>query len=176
MKKLIVRWGVFTISVTSLVPIFSSSSYAATPTPNVVGCSPGELVVITSNTSHQNLIYQTFFQGPSTGTANELNNNTLNFSVTATAGAQANFIFASLNGQISGGISQSTSAQYGSTVKVNVSAGKTTYVGYVARYDAITGYTTNVDSTCHFSPDVSFSAKAPTVDGWIQSSSPVTSN
>ena len=149
---------------------------AAAPNPDVIGCTPQELVIITSNVSHQTVVYQTFFTGPAVGTATEMKTYTQTFSVSASVGGQADFIFGSLNGQISGGISQSLTANYGSTYQVTVAKGVTTYVAYVSRYDAISGYTTNQSSTCQESAPVYFTATAPTTNGWIQSSSPITSN
>lgn len=144
--------------------------------PHVKGCIPGPVNIVNSSKQHQTVIYETFFTGPATGTATEQNQATTSFSLSASVQAEEDFIFGSLQEQVSASIEHSVSAAYGSTYTVTVASGQVKYVAYVSRWYSISGTYETVSSTCTTENVHDYTATAPVGDGWTWSYSHIDSD
>ena len=177
MKMVSTATVIAAIGMTSLTGAFwIEGTSVAGASPLVVSCVAGEYNILTGITKHLGVLDEVSFQGPTTdSSATQTMTSTRTFSASVTGTVNVDFIFSSLTAQISGGIQQSASADYGSTYVVSVPAGKTLYVAYVDHWVAFSGYTENVSSTCQTSDVSNYSGTAPQGFGWVQSNSRIQS-
>jgi hypothetical protein len=165
--------GLSILAMTFAVAPTLAGASGISPTPAVPSCPPTTTITITDSVAHRTVLYTTFFEGPSTDTANEEASGTKSFTVSASVTGEASAIFASIEAQVGVSLEESVTADYGSTYGVTVPSGETLYVAYVYKWVAVSGVSVYTSATC-VNTDTDFSANGPEGDGWIQSTSPIT--
>jgi hypothetical protein len=166
----ITSFGAIMVMLASSATVIGTSVAAGAAT-DVVICPTSTVSVVSSSAAHTTVLYRTFFDGPSTGSsATEQSNTTTSYTVSTSVSGTANLIFGNIQATVSGSIAWNVAAAFGSNyVTQPIPAGQTQYVAYISRYYHVTGVIQDNLANCTTKTVGSWSANAPTIDGWTQS-------
>jgi hypothetical protein len=162
----------FGMGVTALPA--ASAQPSGHPAPSVTRkCVEGSAPFVNSHVKHHTVLYQTSFEGPSSGTATEGSTKTTSWSVTGTVEAEEGAIFVKVKESVSGSIEHTSEAAYGSLYTVHPKKNKIEYVAYESPYYIIHGHIEHISAQCVSTNEGNWVAKAPLPDGWFHSSKPI---